>query len=67
LKLVDTLEELDVSGGAALERRPGLSRAVDLVERGKAAGILSIGRWSMVVRQPRRQLTSTQVAILPVP
>jgi site-specific DNA recombinase len=36
LKLIDTLDELDVSGGAALERRPGLSRAVDLIESGKA-------------------------------
>jgi site-specific DNA recombinase len=34
--LVETLEELDVSGGAALEPRPGLSRAVDLIERGQA-------------------------------
>src|SRR5579862_559317 len=36
LKLIDTLEELDVSGGAALEKRPGLRRAVDLVEAGEA-------------------------------
>jgi DNA invertase Pin-like site-specific DNA recombinase len=36
LKLVDTLEELDVSGGAPLAKRPGLSRAVELIEAGKA-------------------------------
>jgi site-specific DNA recombinase len=32
LQLVETLEELDVSGGAPLARRPGLRRAVELVE-----------------------------------
>lgn len=36
LKLVDTLEELDVSGGAPLDKRPGLRRAVELVEAGQA-------------------------------
>jgi site-specific DNA recombinase len=36
LRLVDVLDELDVSGGAALARRPGLSRAVDLIEGGRA-------------------------------
>src|SRR4051812_5781770 len=36
LQLVDTIEELDVSGGASLERRPGLRRAVELVEAGHA-------------------------------
>jgi DNA invertase Pin-like site-specific DNA recombinase len=36
LKLVKTVEELDVSGGAPLERRPGLSHAVHLVESGDA-------------------------------
>jgi len=34
LRLVDTLEELDISGGAPLERRPGLRRAVEMVEAG---------------------------------
>ena len=34
LKLIDTLEELDVSGGAPLDKRPGLRRAVELVEAG---------------------------------
>ncbi len=36
LQLVDTIEELDVSGGAPLARRPGLRRAVELVEAGEA-------------------------------
>jgi site-specific DNA recombinase len=36
LRLVDTLREDDVSGGAPLERRPGLRRAVELVEAGEA-------------------------------
>lgn len=36
LKLVDVFEELDVSGGAPLERRPGLLRAVEMVETGQA-------------------------------
>ena len=36
LELVDVLEELDVSGGAPLARRPGLRRAVELIENGEA-------------------------------
>jgi site-specific DNA recombinase len=40
LELVDTIEEVDVSGGAALEHRPGLSRALALVESGEAAVIV---------------------------
>jgi DNA invertase Pin-like site-specific DNA recombinase len=32
LELVDMVEELDVSGGTPLERRPGLRRAVEMVE-----------------------------------
>jgi site-specific DNA recombinase len=35
-KLLDTFNEPDVSGGAPLEKRPGLSRAVALIERGDA-------------------------------
>jgi site-specific DNA recombinase len=35
-KLLETLPEKDVSGGAPLERRPGLSRAVAMVEAGEA-------------------------------
>ncbi len=36
LRLLDVIEELDVSGGAPLEQRPGLRRAVELVEAGEA-------------------------------
>jgi DNA invertase Pin-like site-specific DNA recombinase len=32
LRLVEVVREMDVSGGTPLERRPGLRRAVDLVE-----------------------------------
>ena len=39
-KLLDTLEELDVSGGTALDARPQLSKAVSLVEAGKAEVIV---------------------------
>ena len=36
LTLLDTIEEPNVSGGAPLEKRPGLSRAVAMVEAGEA-------------------------------
>lgn len=36
LKLVETYEELDISGGAPLDKRPGLSKAVAMVEGGQA-------------------------------
>jgi site-specific DNA recombinase len=39
-KLLDIFDELDVSGGTALELRPQLSRAVALVEAGKAQVIV---------------------------
>jgi len=35
-KLLDTFNEPDVSGGAPLDKRPGLSRAVALIEQGMA-------------------------------
>ncbi len=35
-RLLDVLPEKDVSGGAPLEKRPGLSRAVAMVEAGEA-------------------------------
>ena len=34
--MLDTFNEPDVSGGAPLDKRPGLSRAVALIEQGKA-------------------------------
>jgi DNA invertase Pin-like site-specific DNA recombinase len=36
LKLVETFEELDVSGGTALSKREGLRRAIELVESDRA-------------------------------
>jgi DNA invertase Pin-like site-specific DNA recombinase len=36
LELIETIEELDVSGGTALAKRAGLRRAVELVEAGEA-------------------------------
>lgn len=36
LDLIETIEELDVSGGTALAKRAGLRRAVELVEAGEA-------------------------------
>jgi len=36
LHLVETIEELDVSGGTPLDRRHGLLRAVEAIEQGKA-------------------------------
>lgn len=44
-----TLEEFDVSGGAPLERRPGLRRAIELVETGKA-DIVVVAYFDRVVR-----------------
>jgi site-specific DNA recombinase len=40
LHLVDVVREMDVSGGTPLERRPGLSRAVELVEAKKVDTIV---------------------------
>jgi site-specific DNA recombinase len=39
-KLLETLPEKDVSGGAPLDKRPGLSRAVAMVEAGQAQVIV---------------------------
>jgi DNA invertase Pin-like site-specific DNA recombinase len=41
LVLVETINELDVSGGTALERRPGLRRAVEAIEAGEADVIVA--------------------------
>lgn len=49
LQLVETLEELDVSGGAALAKRPGLRRAVEMVEAGEADVIVA-GYFDRLVR-----------------
>src|SRR5205823_8042791 len=39
-RLIDSLEELDVSGGLPLAERPGLRRAVEAVEAGRADVIM---------------------------
>lgn len=41
LDLVETIEELDVSGGTPLEQREGLRRAVEMVEAGDAEVIVA--------------------------
>jgi site-specific DNA recombinase len=55
LELVDTFEELDVSGGAALAKRPGLRRAVELVEAG-GADALVVAYFDRLVRSLKVQL-----------
>lgn len=40
-KLIETFEELDVSGGAPLAKRPGLRQAVEMVENGQADVIVA--------------------------
>ena len=45
------IEELDVSGARPLSRRPGLRRAVELVEAGEAAGIIGV-RLNRLARSP---------------
>jgi DNA invertase Pin-like site-specific DNA recombinase len=40
LKLTEVLEEVNVSGGAPLANRPGLSRAVELVESGQVSVVV---------------------------
>lgn len=55
LELVDTFEELDVSGGAALAKRPGLRHAVELVEAGKADTVV-VAYFDRLVRSLKVQL-----------
>jgi DNA invertase Pin-like site-specific DNA recombinase len=45
------IEELDVSGAKPLGRRPGLRRAVEMVEAGDAAGIIGV-RLNRLARSP---------------
>jgi site-specific DNA recombinase len=54
LKLMEVVEELDVSGGASLDRRPGLSRAIELVEEHKA-DVLVVAFFDRLVRSLRVQ------------
>jgi site-specific DNA recombinase len=55
LELVDTFEELDVSGGAALAKRPGLRRAIEMVEAGEA-DVLFVAFFDRLVRSLKVQL-----------
>jgi len=54
LTLVEIIEELDVSGGTALERRTGLRRAVEAVEAGEA-DIVVASYFDRLVRSLRVQ------------
>jgi site-specific DNA recombinase len=54
-ELVDTFEELDVSGGAALAKRPGLRRAVEMVEAGEAR-VVVVAFFDRLVRSLKVQL-----------
>jgi DNA invertase Pin-like site-specific DNA recombinase len=42
MRLIDVVREMDVSGGTPLDRRPGLRRAVELVEAGKVDTIIVV-------------------------
>jgi DNA invertase Pin-like site-specific DNA recombinase len=53
--LLDIFPELDVSGGAPLERRPGLRRAVELVEAARA-DVIVVAYFDRLVRNLRVQL-----------
>lgn len=50
LDLVDTIEELDVSGGTPLEKRPGLRRAIETIEA-KEADVLVVAYFDRLVRK----------------
>jgi DNA invertase Pin-like site-specific DNA recombinase len=54
LRLLTVIEEMDVSGGAPLERRPGLRRAVELVEAGRA-DVIVVAYMDRLVRSVRVQ------------
>ncbi len=54
LKLIDTFKELDVSGGAAIDQRPGLTKALKLVEDGKA-DVIVVAYFDRLVRGLSRQ------------
>jgi site-specific DNA recombinase len=58
IELVETFEELDVSGGAVLERRHGLRRAVEMVEAGEAEFVV-VAYFDRLVRSLKVQLEVT--------
>jgi len=53
-KLLETLPEKDVSGGASLDKRPGLSRAVAMVEAGQAE-VIVVADFDRLFRSIRAQ------------
>jgi site-specific DNA recombinase len=55
LRLVEVLEEMDVSGGAPLEKRPGLLSAVERVEVGEV-GVIVVAFFDRLVRSLAVQL-----------
>ena len=59
LRLVAVFEELNVSGTRALLRRPGLSPAVDMIERGEA-DVLIVAYFDRFFRNTRVQAEVTQ-------
>jgi site-specific DNA recombinase len=54
IRLVDVVEEMDVSGGAPLKKRPGLLRAVEAVEAGETS-IVVVAYFDRLVRSLRVQ------------
>jgi site-specific DNA recombinase len=58
-KLLDTLPEKDVSGGAPLDRRPGLSRAVAMIEAGQA-DVIVVAYFGRLFRRIRVQAEVAQ-------
>jgi DNA invertase Pin-like site-specific DNA recombinase len=54
LDLVETLQELDVSGGAAIANRPGLSRAIELIEA-KEAEVVVVAYFDRLARSLKVQ------------
>lgn len=55
LKLIETFEELDISGGAAIDQRPGLTKALQLIEDGKA-DVIVVAYFNRLVRGLNRQI-----------
>jgi site-specific DNA recombinase len=55
LELVETIEELDVSGGAPLAKRPGLRRAVEMVEN-RDADVIVVAYFDRLVRSVTVQI-----------
>lgn len=55
LELIETFEELDVSGGAPLAKRPGLRRAVEMIEAGEADTLVA-AYFDRLVRRLKVQL-----------